>query len=84
MTARYEIAVEVLELTVSIDLTISKPLFNYSKPVLTVHQFRSGNGNPSKNPNIKTQLVVSFSLEVAIHFSPLVAFRCQGSSIDSY
>ena len=29
------------------------------------------NGNPSKNPDIKTRLVVSFSLGGVIHFSPL-------------
>ena len=32
------------------------------------------NGNPSKNPDIKTPLVVSFSLGDVIHFSPLAAF----------
>ena len=31
-------------------------------------------GSPSKNPDIKTPLVVSFSLEVIINFSPLAAF----------
>ena len=37
---------------------------------------RSYNGSPSKNPDIKTPLVVSFSLGVVIHFSPLAAFWC--------
>ena len=37
------------------------------------------NGNSPKNPDIKTPLVVSFTLEVVIHFSPLPAFWCQGS-----
>ena len=32
------------------------------------------NGSPSKNPDIKTPLVVSFSLGVVIHFSSLTAF----------
>ena len=32
--------------------------------------------------DIKTPLVVSFSVRVALHFSPLAAFRCQGSSKD--
>ena len=31
-------------------------------------------GNPSKNPDIKTPLVVIFSLGVVIRFSPLAAF----------
>ena len=38
----------------------------------------------SKNPDIKTPLVVSFSLGVVIHFSPLEAFWCQDSSNDSH
>ena len=41
------------------------------------------NGSASKNPDIKAPLVVSFSLGVVIHFSPL-AFWCQGSSKDSH
>ena len=32
------------------------------------------NGSRSKNPDIKMPLVVSFSLGVVIHFSPLAAF----------
>ena len=32
------------------------------------------NGGSSKNPDIKTPLVVSFSLGVVIHFSPLATF----------
>ena len=32
------------------------------------------NGSPSKNPDIKTPLVVSFSLGVVIHFSSLTTF----------
>ena len=32
------------------------------------------NGIPSKNPDIKTPLVVSFSLGVVIHILPLAAF----------
>ena len=36
--------------------------------------FRTNNGNHPKNPDIKTPLVVSFSLGVVIHFSPLAAF----------
>ena len=42
------------------------------------------NGCPSKNPDIKTSLVVSFSLRVVIHCSPLAAFWCQGSSKDCH
>ena len=42
------------------------------------------NRSPSKNPAIKTPLVVSFSLRVSVHFSPLAAFSCQGSSKDSH
>ena len=41
------------------------------------------NGSPSKNSDIKTPLVVSFSLGVIIHFSPLAVFSCQGSSNNS-
>ena len=41
------------------------------------------NGSHSKNPDIKTPLVVSFSLRVIIS-SPLAAFWCQGSSKDSH
>ena len=37
-------------------------------------------GSPSKNPDIKRPLVVSFALGVVIHFSPLAACWCQGSS----
>ena len=43
-----------------------------------------GNGSPSKNPDIKTPLVMSFSLGVIIHFSPLAAFWWQGSFYDSH
>ena len=32
------------------------------------------NMSPSKNPDIKTPLAVSFSLGIIIHFSPLTAF----------
>ena len=42
------------------------------------------NGSYSKNPDIKTPLVVRFSLRVVIHFSPLAAFWCEGSSNDSH
>ena len=38
------------------------------------------NGSPSKNPDIKTPIVVSILLEVFIPFSPLAACWCQGSS----
>jgi len=41
------------------------------------------NVSPSNNLDIKTPLVGSFSLVVVIHFSPLAAFWCQGSSNDS-
>ena len=37
------------------------------------HQKRN-NGSPSKNPDIKTPLVMSFPLRVVIHFSSLAAF----------
>ena len=36
------------------------------------------------NPDTKTPLVVSFPLGFFTHFSPLAAFRCQGSSKDSH
>ena len=36
--------------------------------------FLSGNGSPSKNPDIKTPLVASFFIAVVTHFSPLAAF----------
>ena len=39
-------------------------------------------GSPSKNPDIKTPLVVSLTLGEVIHFSPLAAFWCQGFSKD--
>ena len=42
------------------------------------------NGSPSKNPDIKTPLVASFSLRDVIHFSPLAAFSCQDSSKNSH
>ena len=38
------------------------------------------NRSPSKNPAIKTPPVMSFLLGVSVHFSPLAAFSCQGSS----
>ena len=41
------------------------------------------NGSPSKNHGIKTPLVMSFTSGVGIHFSPLAAFWCKGSSKDS-
>ena len=40
--------------------------------------------SPLKNHDIKTPLVVSFSLWDLIQFSPLAAFWCQGSSEDSH
>ena len=47
-------------------------------------QSLKSNGRPLKNTEIKTPLVVSFSLGVVIHFPPLAAFSCQGSSKDSH
>ena len=58
-------------------------LCDYTSKDLLVAQFEI-NGSPSKNPDIKTPLVVSFLLGVVIHFSPLAAFSCQGSSKDSH
>ena len=56
-----------------------------SQSVLTIYMKTSRvNGNPSKNPDIKSPLVVSFSLGVAIHFLPLAALWRQDSSWDSY
>ena len=48
-----------------------------------VQCYQACNGSHSKNPDIKTPLVVSFSLGVDIP-SPLAAFQCQGSSKDSH
>ena len=36
--------------------------------------FYVGYGNPSKNPDVKTPLVVNFSLGFVIHFPSLTAF----------
>ena len=46
--------------------------------------FSRFNESPSKNPDIKTPLVVSFTLGFIMHFSPLAAFWCKGSMNDSH